>query len=112
MNISKEGLIKFTNISTLLEYKTLMCLLANASEDGSSYIKQQDIAQELNTTRQAVNRSIKQLSNQDILSIEKVGLRRIYHFNPDYCITTLGYKELYRKFNKFKTKQMEDNENE
>ena len=112
MNISKEGLMKFTTISSLLEYKTLMCLLANASEEGSTYIKQEDIAKTLNTTRQAVNRAISQLSKQNIFSIEKVGLRRIYHFNPDYCITDVGYKELYKKFSKYKNKSLEDTDNE
>lgn len=108
MNISKEGLVKFSNISSILEYKTLMFLLASASDDGSSYIKQEDIAKELNTTRQAVNRAIGKLSKQDIFSIEKVGLRRIYHFNPDYCITNIGYKELYKKFSKYKDNRLED----
>lgn len=112
MNISKEGLVKFSSISSVIEYKTLMFLLANASEDGSSYIKQEDIAKELNTTRQAINRAIGKLSKQDIISIEKIGLRRIYHFNPDYCITNLGYKELYKKFNKYKDNRLEDENNE
>lgn len=112
MNISKEGLIKFSNISSVLEYKTLMCLLANVSEDGSSSIKQDEIASNLNTTRQAVNRAISQLSKQNIVSIEKAGLRRIYHFNPDYCISDIGYKELYRKFIKYKSNRLEETINE
>ena len=108
MNISKEGLMTFAGITNLLEYRTLMCILANTSEDGSCYMKQDDIARDINTHRQAVNKSIKQLSDKNILSIEKVGLNRIYHLNPDYCITALGYKELYKRFNNFKDKILEE----
>ena len=108
MNISKEGFIKFSSLTNLLEYRTLMCLLGNTDENGICSSSQSDIAKQLSIHRQAVNRSIKKLCNKNILSIEKVGVNRIYHFNPDYCLTNREYKELYKQFNKFKNKNMED----
>lgn len=112
MNISKEGFAKFSSITNLLEYRTLMCLLGNTDEYGVCSSSQADIAKQLSIHRQAVNRSIRNLCNENIISIEKVGVNRIYHFNPDYCLTNREYKELYKKFNKFKIKNMEVTENE
>jgi len=107
MNISKAGFIKLSSITNLLEYRTLMCLLGNTDENGTCSASQTDIAKQLSIPRQAVNRSIKTLCNKNILSIEKVGVNRIYHFNPDYCLTNREYKESYKKFTKYKNITME-----
>lgn len=112
MYISKNGLNMFSNISNVLEFKTLMCILSHTSNDGICNMKQEDIANKINTHRQAVNKSIKSLSNKHILSVEKNGLKRIYHLNPDICMPNMDYKRLYNNYIKFISFEQEELKNE
>lgn len=102
MNITREGFLVFSSIKNVLEYRTLMYILSNTDEHGNCNARQNDIAIALNTHRQAVNRSIRSLEEKKIFAIEKIGSKRIYHINPEYCITIEGYNNLKQNFDNYK----------
>ena len=102
MNITKKGLLLFSSMKNVLEFRTLMCILANTQQDGSCHVIQKDLAKLMGVHRQMVNRSIKSLTNLNIFSIEKKGTKRIYHINPEYCRTNNNYHELQTNYENYK----------
>ena len=102
MNITKEGFLIFASIKNVLQYRTLMYILSNTQENGSCNSRQNEIASALDTHRQAVNRSVRYLEEKKIFTIQRIGSKRIYHINPEYCVTSEGYNNLKQNFDRYK----------
>lgn len=80
IELIKNDLEKSSNILNALcnenRKNILLCLLENCQNGG---IQVQDIANKINLSRPAVSHHLKVLLDEEIVSIEKIGTKNIYH---------------------------------